>query len=82
MTIDTRAVVGTLGNVLCVIAVAVVRPAHLYDAKFDENLGMFYTTALVLLGTAFTFWGFAKLRARSTPDGVGRAWLFRVSRWR
>ncbi len=73
MTIDTRAVVGAFGNGLCVIAVAVVRPAHLYDEKFDENLGMFYTTVLVLLGAAMAFWGFATSRVDARWRGAGMA---------
>ncbi len=52
MTVDRQAIIGTLGDGLCLVAVVVVRGAHLYDEKFNENLGMFYTTALVLLGAA------------------------------
>ena len=58
--VDARAVVGTVGVVTCLAALAVVRGAHLYDEKFNDNLGMFYTTALVLLGAVVAFGGFWK----------------------
>ncbi len=35
-------------------ALLAVRPAYLYDTRFDENLGMFYTLLLAVLGAAAT----------------------------
>ena len=73
MRVDARAVVGTAGAVLCLVALVVVRSAHLYDEKFDENLGMFYTTAMVLSGAAAAFWGFWKSAVNEKWRGVGMA---------
>ena len=73
MRVDARALIGTVGMVLCLVALAVVRAAHLYDEKFDENLGMFYTNAMVLLGAAAALWGFPKSKVDAKWRGAGMA---------
>lgn len=42
------------GALTSVGALIVVRPAYLYDTRFDENLGMFYTGLLAAFGVVLT----------------------------
>lgn len=73
MKVDASAVVGTVGAMLSLVALAAVRAAHLYDEQFNENLGMFYTTALVVLGAALAFGGFSTSRVNAKWRGAGMA---------
>lgn len=73
MRVDGRAIVGAAGAALCLVAIAVVRAARLYDQKVDENLGMYYTTALVVVGAVMAVGGFAPSRANDLVRRGGMA---------
>lgn len=61
------------GILLSITALGAVRPAYLYDTRYDENLGMFYVGLLSCLGAAvtlFALWCVAH-RASANLKGVG-----------
>lgn len=73
MRVDGRAIVGGVGVALCLVAMAVVRASRLHDQRFDENLGMYYTTALVVVGAVMAVGGFATSRANHSVRRAGMA---------